>query len=99
MYREQSRRPTPGMGLCQQQTEVSHGAKQRVNGREVGHVVAKVNHGGLIHGTEPDGLHAQLPEVVQARHYPCMHHTHTVSTSSPTHPHLMDGVLCNMHVY
>ncbi len=58
---------TEFMGFRRHLDEVIHGPEERVDVLEVGNVVAKVLHGALEDGGEPDGADAQVPEVLQAR--------------------------------
>jgi len=54
------------MGLGQQAVEVIQVAEQRVDVAVVGDVVAEVGHGGLEERRDPDCVHAQRGDVVQA---------------------------------
>ncbi len=47
--------------------EVGHGAVLRIDGCVVGDVVAEVDLGRGVHGGDPDGVDAELLDVVEAR--------------------------------
>ena len=55
------------LGLGDHAVEVGHGAVFGIDGGVVGDVVAVVDAGRGIHGRDPDGVDAEVVEVVEAR--------------------------------
>ncbi|MNG75476.1 hypothetical protein D3C79_339800 [compost metagenome] len=59
------------VGLCHQVFEVGHGAVGRIDGAVIGDVVAIIDLGRDIDRRQPDGIDAQLLQIVQPLSYPC----------------------------
>src|SRR5208282_5531111 len=55
------------LGLTDELIEIRHGAKLRVDGRVVGNVVAKIDLGRRINRSDPDGVYAEILQIVQTR--------------------------------
>ena len=54
------------MRLTGQHLEVRHRPKDGIDGHKVRDVIAKVRHGALVDGTQPDCLHTEVDQVLKA---------------------------------
>lgn len=50
--------------FCEQRIEVVHAAEDWVDGTVIGHIVAEIEHRRCINRREPDGIDAELSEIV-----------------------------------
>ncbi len=59
-----------GVGIAQESIEGGEVAEERVDVTVVGDVVAMVGHWGWVEGSEPDPVHPQVAQIVQAGAHP-----------------------------
>jgi hypothetical protein len=52
--------------VSQQRLKISHAAEHRMDGRIIGHIIAKITHGRRVYGREPDRLYPQALQVIKA---------------------------------
>ena len=51
--------------FVQQPVKVGHRAKKRIYVNIIGHIIAKIVHGGGVNGREPDGIYVEALQVIQ----------------------------------